>query len=173
MYCIVNSRSYIEDHTTGLILFVAFSAISFVLLGLMCHWNFFLVLCISVFARTVNYFWSMVFCKLIVWNIVCSIKFPWFRSNIFTFIYIWGHAYFIIQREPTFTHWRSYGGVYMRLFDWRLCLQGLLSYLYLSNISLFHRSARMIWPVCGLVCCFIFETNNYLRLLVLKKFKLL
>ena len=50
-----------------LILFVAFSAISFVLLGLMFHWNFFLVLCISVFARTANYFCSMFFCKLIVY----------------------------------------------------------------------------------------------------------
>jgi hypothetical protein len=35
MYCIVNSCSYIEDHTTELILFVA--AISFVLLELMFH----------------------------------------------------------------------------------------------------------------------------------------
>jgi hypothetical protein len=65
MYCIVNSCSYIEDHTTELILFVA--AISFVLLELMFHWNFFLVLCISVFARTANYFCAMVFCKLIVY----------------------------------------------------------------------------------------------------------
>jgi len=37
MYCIVNSYSYIEDHTTGSILFVVFSAISFVLLGLLLY----------------------------------------------------------------------------------------------------------------------------------------
>ena len=119
-----------------------------------------------------------IFCILIVWNIVCSIKLLWFRSNIFTFIYIGGHVYFIIQREPTFTYWRSYGGVYMLRLE--IVLTGIdvlfafIQYLFIPQwYTFFFRSARMTWPVCGLVCCFIFETNNYLGMLVLKKFKLL